>query len=397
MNQALLGCAIGDSWGYPYEFMQSTPATEVYFPKEVGESELVISDDTQMTLASLKATQDILAHGDFSDLTNTRKKYEEEYIKYNFDEDNYRASGTTVTASLERLANHLLLGNDYLPALESSGCGSIMRFSPSAILAPTEYSVSTTVMQALITHDSDSSIATASLASAIIKYFRELEDIDNITDISLIDIATSIMTGEMFSLIESDKNLLEEEIYAISDSLVNSNTRISSALSLQPNYVYLEEAIYNSQKYAEEIVHAIEQGGESFDELADSYTYIDAMGTGWDSASCFSVSLLLAEVFRMLIKNGMSPKYATYRVMKLSVGWKGDRDSRGAVTGALVGALYPDIVEFKELLDERRLTFEGRYNDAIMNTYWNGFDEVNKNDLIFPSHYKTFTNVKKTQ
>lgn len=405
IKQAVIGCALGDSWGYPYEFsqkygidvrLQPYQQTLKHAEHWTGEENslisdrifnhvLKISDDTQMTLASLKATQEVILNDGFYARENI-SLFEDEFINYNFDTDNYRAPGITVTSSLDNLASHKIVGNPEQTMRNSHGCGSIMRFAPTAVLMPSDSAIGWTVLQALITHVSPESKATAAIAAGIINKFKSVEDV---TEVSVTQTAID-MLNDSYGYIKNDMLLTDEEKNDVLSSMENSKVSLKLKDNIKANKSLadsLDYAHYNAPFIADAIKNGI---GET-SQLIDSENHTESLGQGWDSQSCLTVSIMLAEAFRILVKSGFDKYLATYYILYCSVGWDGDRDSRGAVTGALLGSLFGDYVQFEDILSDEELEFEYRYNDSIMNAYWNGFEQVTKGGILDSFDFKRRT------
>lgn len=396
MKSALLGCALGDAWGYKFEFKQGEKGNEISLVRSVsngdnfdkqlysfgektmmvldGSHELekydrtaAISDDTQMTLASMKACQEILEKYDSINDSEMDGIFLDEFINYSYDADNTRAPGFSVTSSLQRQARNKFYG-ELNRAVESNGCGSVMRFSPTAILMPTDYSICFTCKQAMLTHRSEASYATAVLLSAIVRNSR-IHDSYSVNDESIIDICLEIANG--YGTEYYDKGTIDPDKF-----IRNSLCTTRSTLGKTVNLVMLLEM---AKHFKDEIVDRVKMG-EISEILNDEY-YIDHIGEGWDSVSCTAASIMLVDVFRELVLEGIDETLATYVVMNCAVGWKGDRDSRGAVVGALMGAIYPDNAQFQKIIDMFSIVFEDRYNSPIKKCYWDGFDKVRKEDV----------------
>ena len=94
-RSALLGTALGDAWGYPY---QNEPQPE----RTPLPDSLVISDATQMTLALCAAMAEI-DDGDL-DREEGMQAIGQHFINYHGDRDYDRHPGASNTESLDRLS-----------------------------------------------------------------------------------------------------------------------------------------------------------------------------------------------------------------------------------------------------------------------------------------------------
>lgn len=400
MSQALLGCALGDSWGYPFEFFSPYHGSQASLLRAI-EDDLpdnnplssfsretvsflvdprkkfhdmyiaIISDDTQMTLASLKVCYDILRKGiDIPDPSQDEDAFIDEFVNYSYDDDNNREPGVSVTTSLYNQALRKFFNEGTAP-INSNGCGSVMRFSPTAILMPENQSIEWTIRQALTTHDSSSSIITAILLGALVRNHR-IKNITSCDSQSLIDICIDICRGRGDHYLDSYTQSI--------DVMEHAQSALCAPSEKYNDVRDITQLLVMAKAFSEEIVRKITEG--YITTVMDDPKYADFLGEGWDSVTCTVVSVMLADVFRQLVSNGFNKTLATYIVLNCATGWRGDRDSRGAVLGALIGSLYPEDVQLQSIIDKFSLVFEPRYHKPIMNCYWNGFDKLTKEKFI---------------
>ena len=131
ISGALLGLALGDAWGYPTEFKKFE---ELFKEKPDFPENGLISDDTQMSIATLRAIQKLeKAKFKFDDtptnewVTTVRKAFLDEYVIWLTDPRNNRAPGNTCLTALKTYRNSSketgLEGTQW----NSMGCGSNMR------------------------------------------------------------------------------------------------------------------------------------------------------------------------------------------------------------------------------------------------------------------------------
>lgn len=123
---ALTGLASGDAWGYQVEFDSYASMRVRPVPRPAGE--WVISDDTQMTLAVADALD---ACSDHSDIDAVTAALTRSFIDWRRDPDNNRAPGNACMASARNLARGARW-HDEDGALDSAGCGAVMRLTPTA-------------------------------------------------------------------------------------------------------------------------------------------------------------------------------------------------------------------------------------------------------------------------
>ena len=143
---ALTGLAAGDAWGYQVEFTSYAQMPTYPVPPPAGPW-WIVSDDTQMTLALHRALAEVT---DFDDIDAVTDALTRQFLRWQVDPDNTRAPGRTCMQSLRNLrAGARWYDED--GAVESAGCGAVMRLVPTAF-APQPYWLGLTALQAVITH-----------------------------------------------------------------------------------------------------------------------------------------------------------------------------------------------------------------------------------------------------
>lgn len=172
---AVFGMAFGDAWGYTVEFLSYD---QIIRAQPQPPDLLVISDDTQMSIANAYALQDLLASdlggGSSLDLDNhdaIRRVFAERHLAYHHDPDNTRAPGITVSGSLadyDRSAR--ITGMEGLRGNTSKGCGTVMR-APWLGLAPQprETIATLAVLQAQTTHGHPVAWLAAAVAALVMQ------------------------------------------------------------------------------------------------------------------------------------------------------------------------------------------------------------------------------------
>lgn len=338
-RSALLGTALGDAWGYPYQ----TPPQPERTP--LPES-LVISDDTQMTLALCAAMSDI-DDGDL-DREEGMQAIGEHFLKYHSDPDYDRSPGASTTESLERLSQ---LGTEHWDdvATHSGGSGAVMRVAASALLAPSDQGVGWSVLQGILTHDS----GVARAACAMLACMMAAEKGAN-----LLNVAEGLAGDENF---DNDSLLTNQEK---SDILQDLDTALITDLT-GPD-VPLSELISRVDAVHEHLHPFLQQG--DFEELyRNSRKFVQILGRGWDAGSCTASALLLAQLY---LDN--QDQYAPHDFLHVAVNWPGNRNTRASLTGALIGShLEGGVADWEET---REYHFESRYDDAVHCGVWKGFN-----------------------
>jgi ADP-ribosylglycohydrolase len=299
------GVALGDAWGDPVEFasIKTITATDPKGPDIP--LELRITDDTQMTLylgSALDETWD-------EPVSKVQWGIIQAFLEYYDDPDNNRAPGITVMGSLGRLKNAVHWQD--ATSSTSDGSGTVMRTSPCALL-PEDRWVGATAFAAALTHGSPTGIAAAILNVKILRdiltgkvgpgglLWHALELCSAAEEYGLTD------TGEWLDGYQV--NLVEgfDFIYSL----------VEKALSALPELRGDPWALTSDPSLA-----VPEAGGK---------------GGGWRAPFTLVIALLTAD---MLPGEPME-------ALRRSVATDGDSDTIGAVTGALLGALYPGVFTF---------------------------------------------------
>ncbi|MFL0579620.1 ADP-ribosylglycohydrolase family protein [Dietzia sp. 179-F 9C3 NHS] len=154
-TNALIGGAAGDAWGYQVEF---TPYARMpSYPVARPRGQWVISDDTQMLLATHYALTDV---DDFEDIDAVADALIDRYLDWMVDPDNTRAPGTTCMSALATIDAGAPWNQG--GARRSAGCGAVMRLAPAAF-APPAYRRGLSVLQAAITHKHPMAVLSALL------------------------------------------------------------------------------------------------------------------------------------------------------------------------------------------------------------------------------------------
>lgn len=358
---ALTGTALGDAWGYPHEFNATTGAPTPLLTSGVIRKHLVISDDTQMSLA-LTTAMDTVGHCGYG-LTEGASLIAEQFVAYNSDKDNNRAPGSAVTQALRQLERRNDPGQWPSTTTSSGGCGAVMRLAPAVILAPPGQSIGWSVTQGRITHDS--SLARAACVVLALAHTTPL-------GANLIEYALS---ADIPTLLAADTLLEAGDADGLQDDLHTAEYRRTDKAPLQSMMDVLDAT---HQLYDE--IHTIDPGVDGTDIKGilmspDIETRAgQRIGPGWDAASAVATALLVAQLQRdYAAELGRGPLTALDAV-EIAAHWVGDRDSRAAIVGGLIGAtLQPNwALEFNQRFDVP-LRFERRYDKAIRTGFWAGF------------------------
>ena len=339
-RSALLGTALGDAWGYPY---QESPQPECTPLPEI----LTISDDTQMTLALSTAMRTIVS----SNLgrEDGMRIIGEQFLEYHADPEYDRSPGAATTESLDRLED---LGTAHWEdvSTHSGGAGAVMRVAASALLAPSDEGVGWSVMQAILTHDSGIARAAAAAMATLMLAPRGA---------NLLDVAEGLAGDAHF---DNDHLLTDKEK---SQTLEDFNHAMIS--DVQGNAVPLSEIFARVREVHKFLSPRLAEG-----EFEDLYTHgsklMKIFGKGYDAGSCTASALLLAQLYL-----DHQDQYAPHDFLHVAVSWPGNRNTRSSVTGAMIGA-HLDSAEVWE--ESCSYEFEERYNGAIHSGVWKGFKKT---------------------
>ncbi|WP_422631242.1 ADP-ribosylglycohydrolase family protein [Rhodococcus opacus] len=331
---ALTGLAAGDAWGYQVEFTSYArmPAYPVAPPSGRW---WVISDDTQMTLALHWALAEVT---DFADIETVTDAVTRQFLLWQVDPDNTRAPGRTCMTSLHNLrAGARWYDTD--GAVESAGCGAVMRLVPTAF-APQPYWLGLTALQAVITHKHPRAVVPALLLADTTRHAPEYRgrflehalttaaQIYNGTsgwteDPYLRDVLAPI-TGDVSSY------LVEGFNDGTADILTAAAGRLDQLRPLPPA------------------------------EFGDPCVGI---GEGWESASAIALALLVADLATTSDNDGTAAALTGPDALSWASTSNGDSDSIACIAGGLIGSAHPE----KDYWAAAGLTptFEPRYAEEI--------------------------------
>ena len=184
MKDILLAGAIGDAVGYFIEFSKLSRIKALYGEDGLTlealnpKTQLVVSDDTQMTLFALEA---IIEHGENITDRKLFEKYRSWYLtQYNPNNEkidsvlgNYgcmqhqRAPGGTCLSALAR-AYQSIYGTEFLN--DSKGCGAVMRAAPFGFYPCMEDSLCLGKIQGQVTHRHPTGYLSGALMACLINY-----------------------------------------------------------------------------------------------------------------------------------------------------------------------------------------------------------------------------------
>ncbi|QSE88051.1 ADP-ribosylglycohydrolase family protein (plasmid) [Rhodococcus pseudokoreensis] len=307
---AMTGLAAGDAWGYQVEF--TSYAQMPAYPVTPPTGPWVISDDTQMTLAVHHALAEVT---DFDDIETVTDAIVRQFLLWQVDPDNTRAPGRTCMRSLHNLrAGARWYDTD--GAVESAGCGAVMRLVPTAF-APQPYWLGLTALQAVITHKHPRAVVPALLLADATRHApqrrgRFLEHA--LTAAAQIYHGTSTWTEdrylrEVLAPITGDVSsyLVDGLNDGTADILTAAAGRLEQLRPLSP--------------------------AEFGDPCA-------GIGEGWESASAIALALLVADL--ATTDNGHPAPLTGPEALAWAATSNGDSDSIACIAGGLIGSAHPE-------------------------------------------------------
>jgi len=331
-SNSLIGLAAGDAWGYQVEFVKydGMPSYPVAAPPQIWR----VSDDTQMTLALHDALVD--AGGQLGDIDAVTAAITSRFLQWQTDPDNDRSPGNTCMESLRRIRQGARW-YDTGGAVESAGCGAVMRLAPAAF-CPDEVWLGITALQALITHKHPRALVAALILGEAIRMAPALSGRFLEHSVSA---AMSVLTGE--------SPWLHDGYLAGVLAPITGDVEAYLAAGVTDGNL---DALLNA--------YAVKRDLDDLDPSVWGDPCV-GIGEGWESASAVAVGLLVADMG--------TPRWTAPAALSGAgaLGWaatsNGDSDSIACIAGAVIGAAHDDP-EF--WIDAKVLPrFEDRYTTAI--------------------------------
>lgn len=216
LTDAFLISALGDAWGYAHEFsnLEQILAAGTAVPDP-----LLISDDTQMAMATFAATSQLLEnHPNIRQLLTTRSgeqiartTYAEHYLQWKKDPHNNRSPGNTCMQSLAEIERGIRESNE--PVQNNSlGCGTVMRTPVLAMFTDLEDSeiFNLGVLSSQVTHGHRLAHFTAGIAPILVRCYNDLGNDKQITGQTILDIAAQ--TATVFSCDDTEYQAYAEQL-----------------------------------------------------------------------------------------------------------------------------------------------------------------------------------------
>lgn len=329
---AWTGLAAGDAWGYQVEF--TSYAQMPAYPVAPPTGSWVISDDTQMTLAVHHGLAEVT---DFDDIEAVTDALTRQFLLWQVDPDNTRAPGRTCMRSL----HHLRAGARWYDpdgAVESAGCGAVMRLVPTAF-APQPYWLGLTALQAVITHKHPRAVVPALLLADATRHAPERRGrfLDHaLTTATQIYNGTSTWTGDRY-LRDVLAPITGDVLSYLVDGLNDGTADILTAAAGRLEQLRLLPPA----------------------EFGDPCAGI---GEGWESASAIALALLVADL-TTTDDDEAAAALAGPEALAWASTSNGDSDSIACVAGGLIGSAHPESDYWATA--GLTPTFEPRYAEEI--------------------------------
>ncbi|MDO8508022.1 MAG: ADP-ribosylglycohydrolase family protein [bacterium] len=289
----MIGAAYGDALGAPVEFMSYEEIVAKHGAEGIDVPDVrweglppgIITDDTQMAMATANGILDSPGQGDV--LENIFKRYLEwrEYIRHN-----RRGAGKTCRESLDSG----VMGTIEKPLNEGKGCGGVMRAHPVGIAfrESPERAFEIGMRSGAITHGTPEAYVPSGVIASIVSH---------------IFFGATLEGAAKMALVQAE-NLGEEK----SRETVN----------------FLKMALDAATDQAVQTIH---------DKL--SVPNATMKGGGWLGYDALAIGLYAA---RVSLDDPV-------KAVKIAVNHSGDSDSTGDITGAMMGAIFGPEPFLKEL------------------------------------------------
>lgn len=317
---AIYGMALGDAWGYHAEFK-----THEYLLANppVIPNPLVITDDTQMSIANIRALQTITKTVRTKALANTlvtnvrlqndiRRIFAEEHLLWSEDPRNNRAPGLTCMGALKTYAESSRKTGEEGRKNNSKGCGTVMR-APWLGLLP--FNRQTIAALALLQSQTTHGHPAAGLASIVV----------------------ALVTHSVYHRGTQNINYWDEAIAAV------------DWVKQAPGTFFME--VLNE---AHQMRRKLQMFKDTFHEVQVSSEATDInnfYGEGWVGDEALFNALGASELYKT------SPQLGLRRLITT----RGDSDSIAAIGGALIGVYNG----YKNLNHDVKGTLEASYKPEL--------------------------------
>lgn len=321
--------AYGDAWGYVTEFVSFDKLKKNPVPPPRN---LIVSDDTQMSIYTMKAIAAMTNNGtvldelDFNDVTiqnNVRSSFARAYLMFYFDKDNNRAPGNTCMSALEKYHySKQLTGREGSLGNDSLGCGTIMRTGWLGFLPYDRSTLANlAVLHSQVTHDDP----VGWIVSAVLTLMMN--------DYAMAGNDEAVGDKDLFDELRGDKSLFDHA-YRVVSELWAMNLDLLSYSEVSLDKVLRQVAVYRD--HWDEIAGAI----ADMDEDSSLVPFVDVtvlFGEGWIADEALYNALAVVSLYRH-DEDGLFK--SLYRLVHTN----GDSDSLAAIGGGLFAVAATDSV-----------------------------------------------------
>lgn len=328
----IYGSALGDAWGYKTEFMTIDKILKEQ-PSVPGE--LIISDDTQMSIYNIRAIEEIFQNYSFDELNSiasdesmqnsVRKVFAEHHMVWLVDPRNNRAPGMTCMSALEKYSRMSvkITGGEGAWGNNSKGCGTIMRAPWLGVLPLNR---DTLVVLSILQSETTHGHSTASISSAV----------------------ATLLVNDLFN--ENHNLLGNDEALTIGAKIVEEIKNMDIPL------------VQNSMNGIEEVEKAFVNASDQWDKFFHSQEEYDMtvlFGEGWVAEEALMDAVAAASLYSPSFLNN------SLQGIKRLVYTNGDSDSIAAVGGSFLGA-YNGYDSFDYPIEEN---IEEFYKEELAHVY----------------------------
>lgn len=359
LRSSLMGTAIGDAWGYPHEFTATACDTPM-LTTGVLTKRMTISDDTQMTLALTAALRTLRNREEEPSHTDAAALIAAHFLAWSTDKDNDRAPGSATMQALRRLGKKNDTRQWVHTTTASAGCGAVMRLAPAALIGAGHDPLEWSLLQGIITHNSALSRAACGVLSEAHKIGRDPHaDLISDTATAVSNEATMhvMMTQHISGLPPAES--LHHDLHTLEYRSPNIDHLLS-----------MSELLELARESYDDLTATTDSPRTVKALLMDAGAQIGAtIGQAWDAGSAVATALLLVQLHRHY-----GDALTALDTVEIAAHWVGDRDSRAAIVGGLLGATeQPDWDAQFRARHGFAPRFERRYDKAIHTGDFAGF------------------------
>lgn len=301
----IYGSALGDAWGYKTEFMK---IDKILKEQPSIPDELVVSDDTQMSIYNIRAIEEIFQDYSFDDLNTiasdedmqnaVRRVFAEHHLVWLKDPRNDRAPGMTCLEALDRYSRMSvkITGGEGAWGNNSKGCGTVMRAPWLGVLPLNR---DTLVVLSILQSETTHGHSTASISSAV----------------------ATLLVNDLFN--ENHNLLGNDEVLTIGSKILEEIKNMDIPL--------IRNSMIGVEEVEKAFANASDQWGKFF-HSQEEYDMTVLFGEGWVAEEALIAAVAAASLYSPSFLNN------SLRGIKRLVYTNGDSDSIAAVGGSFLGA-----------------------------------------------------------